>query len=184
MKKTANLIQPFVFYLSKNVPKLLISYPISHFLLNISRGRIYRKLLKCQGNTSNFIIIIKSFVRSWEKMINAGVSGLKSDCLAEIKALPRIKSNISLYKSLSKILQQIGSKDSGRKFFKVYLSPFWWISTILAFSTCMDIYYCLCSYWKWASKVWKSKYSIIPLSCEYSSYNNDLPYSDVVLQLF
>ena len=40
--------------------------------------------------------------------------GLKPDWLAEIKPLSRKKPNISLYKSLSKILLQIGSKDTGR----------------------------------------------------------------------
>ena len=40
--------------------------------------------------------------------------GLKSDWLAEIKPSSRKKPNISLYMSLSKILLQIESKDTGR----------------------------------------------------------------------
>ena len=39
---------------------------------------------------------------------------LKPDWLAEIEPLSREKPNISLYKSLSKILPQIGSKETGR----------------------------------------------------------------------
>ena len=40
--------------------------------------------------------------------------GLEADWLAEIKLLSRKKTNIALYNSLSKILLQIGSKDTGR----------------------------------------------------------------------
>ena len=50
--------------------------------------------------------------------------GLKPDWLAEIKPLSRKKPNTLSYKSLSKIVLKIGSKDTGRQFFKVRLSPF------------------------------------------------------------
>ena len=40
--------------------------------------------------------------------------GLKPDCLAVIKPFSRKKPNISLYKSLSKHLLQIGGKDTRR----------------------------------------------------------------------
>ena len=40
MRKTANLIQPFVFYLSKNI--LLISYLISHFLVICKTNKFVR----------------------------------------------------------------------------------------------------------------------------------------------
>ena len=58
---------------------------------------------------------------------------LKSGWLAENKPLSWKKPNISLYKSFSKILLQTGSKDTARWFFKVCLSPFYWIGIILTF---------------------------------------------------
>ena len=50
--------------------------------------------------------------------------GLKPDKLAEIKPLSRKKPNILLNKSLSKILQQIGSRDTRRQFFIVFVTFF------------------------------------------------------------
>ena len=70
-------------------------------------------------------------------------SGLKPDWLVEIKALSRKKLSILLHESISKILLQVGSRDTRWQFFKVC-----WISIGLAFSFPIDIYHCLSNNWK------------------------------------
>ena len=70
-------------------------------------------------------------------------SVLKPDWLVEIKALSRKKPSILLHESISKILLQVGSRDTRWQFFKV-----WWISIGLAFFFPIDIYHCLSNDWK------------------------------------
>ena len=50
------------------------------------------------------------------------------------------------------------------------------------FSTCTDIYHCLCNGWKWASMVCKWKYHT-SLPCKCWSYHDHAPYLDLAFSI-
>ena len=100
---------------------------------------------------------------------------VKPDWLADTKPLSRKRPNILLHKSLSKILLQIGSKDTEKCFLRFVCHVFCALVQHKLFSTHMDIHHCLCNGWKCASMVCKCKH-YVSLSYEYWFYHDHVPY--------